>query len=347
MKYPDYFALQVANYGMTTDEMLKMLDDWMSDAAAALSATAHLDEIQTRGKISSAGAEENSGALDQQSLEPGMGRSGRRGQHRQIFRRSQAGVDHQDGRTILYRPRVFAVAENVSGKDPISIRCRRIRSGRRTLTLRAGMSTSRTTFVRCKASSRMRRWFHTAHHELGHGYYFKAYTRPEVPPLLAHRRGARVPRRRRGIDLARRQPGAVSAIARNSAERFQAGQDGVSARRRTRPLHSVHLFLVLESMPHWEADVYAQNLPPNEWNARWWKYVGDLQGVEPPSPRGEEFCDAATKTHINDNPAYYYNYAFATVFKFQLHDYIARKILHQPPQSCNYADNKEVGTWLE
>src|SRR6476646_7874345 len=32
--------------------------------------------------------------------------------------------------------------------------------------------------------------------------------------------------------------------------------------------------------------------------------------------------------------------------KFQLHDYIARKILHQPPQSCNYADNKEIGTWL-
>jgi hypothetical protein len=55
---------------------------------------------------------------------------------------------------------------------------------------------------------------------------------------------------------------------------------------------------------------------------------------------------SATKTHINDNPAYCYNYAFATVFKFQLHDYVARKILHQPPQSCNYADNKEVGAWL-
>ena len=34
------------------------------------------------------------------------------------------------------------------------------------------------------------------------------------------------------------------------------------------------------------------------------------------------------------------------MLKFQLHDYIARKILHQPPQSCNYAGNKEVGTWL-
>src|SRR5881398_4059059 len=30
MQYPDYFSLEVAAYGMTTDEMLKMLDDWMS-----------------------------------------------------------------------------------------------------------------------------------------------------------------------------------------------------------------------------------------------------------------------------------------------------------------------------
>src|SRR5712691_9352494 len=30
MKYPDYFSLEVAAYGMTTDEMLKMLEDWMA-----------------------------------------------------------------------------------------------------------------------------------------------------------------------------------------------------------------------------------------------------------------------------------------------------------------------------
>src|SRR5438046_8559275 len=30
MKYADYFSLEVASYGMTTDEMLKMLDGWMS-----------------------------------------------------------------------------------------------------------------------------------------------------------------------------------------------------------------------------------------------------------------------------------------------------------------------------
>jgi peptidyl-dipeptidase A len=100
-------------------------------------------------------------------------------------------------------------------------------------------------------------------------------------------------------------------------------------------------------MTHWEADVYAKNLPPDQWNARWWQYVRAFQGVEPPSPRGEEYCDAATKTHINDTPAYYYSYAIAQVFKFQLHDHIARKILKQDPRSCNYADNKEVGAFLK
>jgi peptidyl-dipeptidase A len=34
------------------------------------------------------------------------------------------------------------------------------------------------------------------------------------------------------------------------------------------------------------------------------------------------------------------------VLKFQLHDHIARKILNEPPQLCNYSGRKEVGTFL-
>jgi peptidyl-dipeptidase A len=101
------------------------------------------------------------------------------------------------------------------------------------------------------------------------------------------------------------------------------------------------------TMTHWEADVYAGNLPADQWNARWWKYVRDFQGIEPPAPRSEDWCDAATKTHINDTPCYYPNYAFATVVRFQLHEYIARRILHQAPQHCNYAGNPQVGAFLK
>jgi peptidyl-dipeptidase A len=190
------------------------------------------------------------------------------------------------------------------------------------------------------------RWFYTAHHELGHGYYFMAYTRPEVPPLL--RTGAN-PGYHEGmgelISLASSQVpylqsrGVLPADFKADATAFLLND----ALAQSLPF----MFWASGTMTHWEADVYAKGLPPDQWNARWWQYVRDLQGVEPPASRGEEWCDAATKTHINDNPCYYHSYAFATVLKFQLHDYIARKILHQPPQTCNYADNKEVGAFLK
>jgi len=100
------------------------------------------------------------------------------------------------------------------------------------------------------------------------------------------------------------------------------------------------------TMSHWEHDLYEENMPEGEWNKRWWEDVAKYQGVVPPEPRGEEHCDACTKTHINDDPAQYYDYAVATVLKYQLHEHIAREILHQDPRSCNYYGSKEVGDFL-
>ena len=192
-------------------------------------------------------------------------------------------------------------------------------------------------------------WFYTAHHELGHGYYFMAYTRPEIPPLL--RTGAN-PAFHEGIGeqiaLAAGQTPYLKTVGVLPAD-YQ--EDQTATLLETALSHAVpFLFWASGTMTHWEHDLYAKDLPPSEYNARWWRHVADFQGVEPPAgpgTRGEEFCDAATKTHINDNPAYYYSYAIATVQKFQIHDHIARRILHQPPQSCDYAGNKEVGDFLK
>ena len=189
-------------------------------------------------------------------------------------------------------------------------------------------------------------WFETAHHELAHAHYFMCYSRPEVPPLLR--------------DSA--NPGFHEAIAEMAAlasrqvpylrrlgvlpPNFRADPNALLLSDAL--VHSVpFLFWASGTMTHWEADIYTGNLPPDQWNARWWSYVRDFQGIEPPSgKRDESWCDAATKTHINDNPCYYPNYAFATVLCFQLHDYIARNILHAPPQNCDYADNPKVGIFL-
>lgn len=189
-------------------------------------------------------------------------------------------------------------------------------------------------------------WFETAHHELGHAYYFMSYTRPEVPPLL--RLGANPAFHEAVgelIGMASMQVPYLRSLGILPND-FQADptlvllNDGL--------VFSVpFLFWASGTMTHWEADVYANDLPAAEWNARWWKYVKEWQGVEPPAERGEQWCDAATKTHISDTPCYYFNYAIATVLKFQFHDHIARKILKQPPQTCSYAGNRAVGAWLE
>ena len=189
-------------------------------------------------------------------------------------------------------------------------------------------------------------WFETVHHELGHGYYFMSYTNPSVPPLL--RDGAN-PSFHEGVGeliaLATRQIPYLKSAGVLPAD-YKVDEMQVLLNDALE-VAIPFMFWACGTMPEWEADFYAKGMPAAEMNARWWQQVRALQGVEPPSPRGEQFCDAPTKTHINDNPAYYYSYGWATVFKFQLHDHIARKLLHQDPRNTNYAGHKEVGAFLK
>jgi peptidyl-dipeptidase A len=188
-------------------------------------------------------------------------------------------------------------------------------------------------------------WFSTAHHELGHIYYYLSYTRPGVPVLL--RRGAN-----RGF-----HEGVGELISIAAMQTPYLKQVGVMPGDQSPDRIAVLLdealdatipFLVWAAgtMSHWEHDLYEKDLPASEWNRRWWEYVAKLQGVDPPGPRGEELCDPATKTHINDDPAQYYDYAVATVLKYQLHQHIAQKILKEDPRSCNYYGSFETGEFL-
>jgi len=100
-------------------------------------------------------------------------------------------------------------------------------------------------------------------------------------------------------------------------------------------------------MTHWEHDLYEEDLPRHQYNTRWWKYAGQYQGIEPPTERGEDHCDPATKTHIIDDPAQYYDYAISTVILHQLHQYICEEILEQDVRSANYFGNQAVGSFLD
>lgn len=190
------------------------------------------------------------------------------------------------------------------------------------------------------------RWYSTTHHELGHIYYYVCYSNPDVPLLL--RGGAnRAYHEAFGtlMGLAASQPRFVEAIG------LDASSGGAQPDPMQQLLKEALEFVVFipwsaGTMAQFEKELYADELPEERWNARWWELAAKYQGIAPPSPRDERWCDAATKTHVNDDPAEYYDYALSFVLLFQFHDHIAREILHEDPHDTNYFGSKEVGTFL-
>ncbi len=342
--FADYFALQVASYGMTTAEMLKMQQEFMRELRPLylqLHTWVKYELAKKYGQpvpqripahwLNNRWSQNWVGIVSAASLDDRF--KGRSPEWivktaEQFF--TGIGMDPLPD-TFWTRSDLYPVKPGETRKKNTHASCWHVDLGR---DIRSLMSVEANT-----------QWFETTHHELGHGYYFMAYTRPEVPPLL--RIGAN-PAFHEGmgelISLACGQVPYLKTVGVLPAD-YQADEIAFllnDALANTVPF----IFWSSGTMTHWEADLYASQLDPAQWNARWWSYVRDFQGVEPPSERSEEFCDAATKTHINDNPAYYYSYAIATVLKFQFHDYLARKVLKQPLQSCNYAGQREAGAFL-
>ena len=189
------------------------------------------------------------------------------------------------------------------------------------------------------------RWFDAAHHELGHVYYYLAYSNPDVPHVL--REGAnRAFHEGLGdlISIAARQEPYLREIGLLPADRRIDENEYLKAAA----LDNAIVFLPWSAgvMTHFEYELYEKELPIDQFNRRWWQLVEQYQAIVPPEPRGEEYCDACTKNHIIDDAAQYYDYAMAHLIKYQMHDYIARRILKQDPYSCNYYGKKAVGSWL-
>lgn len=188
-------------------------------------------------------------------------------------------------------------------------------------------------------------WWGTTLHEMGHIFYFLEYSKPKIPLVL-----------RNGTNRAYHEAfGTMIALA-SMHKNFLAKQGLVDANVKTDEMRTLlkealdYVVMVPWSagvMTHYEHELYGKNLPKNQYNAKWWELVRRYQGIEAPSKRGEEYCDAATKTHINDDAAQYYDYALSNVLLFQFHEHIAKKILKQDVHNTNYWGSKKTGDFLK
>ncbi len=188
------------------------------------------------------------------------------------------------------------------------------------------------------------RWWSTSLHELGHIYYYISYSNPNVPLIL--REGAN-----RGFHEAVGSLIGLASLQTPFLQQMELLPEDIESDKIQSLLKESLDYIVFIPwsagvMTEFEYELYSKNLPKDKYNQRWWELVEKYQGIIPPYERGKQFCDASTKTHINNDAAQYYDYAISNVLLFQFHDYIAKKILNQDPHATNYYGSKEVGKWM-
>lgn len=344
MGYPSFFALQVADYGMKVPEMMALMENTLA-AVAPIFDGLHCfakHTLAARSKqpvprllpahwLGNRWAQAWPGLVDNTSLDPFFKNRTRES----IVRMAE------DFYVSLGFPRLPEVFWRKSDLYPVDKG-----SSRKKNSHASAWDIDRAGDVRSLMSVEPnQQWFGTSHHELGHIYYYMSYDRPEVPFLL-----------RTGANRAFHE--AIGELARLASEQMpylkklgivRQGQEPDAAGYLLQSALDSIVFLPFAAgtMTHFERDLYEDNLPVSEWQARWWQYVARYQGVQAPKARADELCDACTKTHINDDPAQYYDYALASLIKFQLHDHVCTKILKQDVHTCDYSGSQEVGRFLQ
>ena len=343
MGYSSYFALQVADYGMSVSEMMALLDStlettrplydglhcWAKNTLAARYKRPAPKLIPAHW-IGNRWAQQWPGLIEEANLD-------------QLFKGSspEAIVKSAENFYVsLGFPRLPDSFWKKSDLYPVAAG-----SPRKKNSHASAWHIDRGADVRSLMSVEPdEQWFATAHHELGHIYYYISYSTPAVPMLL-----------REGANRAFHE--AIGELAKLASEETPyLVKVGVMPRGKEPDAMGWLLQSALESivfmpfsagtMSHFERDLYENDLAPAEWQKRWWDYAAQYQGVAPPTARPEDLCDACTKTHINDDAAQYYDYALASLIKFQLHDHICTKILKQDVRACDYSGSHEVGDFL-
>jgi peptidyl-dipeptidase A len=344
MGYSSFIALEIADYGMTVPEMMALVDSMLA-AVAPLYDQLHCFAKHTLARrfqqpvprlipahwLANRWAQSWPGLIESASLDPYF-----KSKSREFIVRTA-----EDFYVSLGFPRLPESFWQKSDLYPVERSSPRKKNSHASAWHIDGEGDVRSLMsVEPNAQ-----WFGTAHHELGHLYYDLAYARPEVPYLL--RRGANRAFHEAIGDLARLASEQIPYLRKLGIVRQGQEPDAAGTLLQSALDSVVFLPFAAGAMTHFEHDLYEGDLPPGDWQARWWQYVARYQGVQAPRARADELCDACTKTHLNDDPAQYYDYALASLIKFQLHDHICTKILQQDVRSCDYSGSQEAGRFLQ
>jgi len=182
--------------------------------------------------------------------------------------------------------------------------------------------------------------FTTAHHELGHNYYQRAYK--DQPPLFTDSAN-------KGFHEALGDTIALS-VTPSYLERIglidKAPPPSLQPLMQ-RALDRLSFLPFGVVVDRWRWQVFSGEVKPEGYNAAWWALRLKYQGIQPPVARPETFFDPGAKYHVAANVPYV-RYFIAHVLQFQFHRALCRIAGHKGSlHTCSIHGSKEAGARLD
>lgn len=183
--------------------------------------------------------------------------------------------------------------------------------------------------------------FTTIHHELGHNYYQRAYSKQ---PVMF---------RDSANDGFHEAIGDTIALSVTPEYLVQIGLlDKAPDSSRDigllleRALDSVAFLPFGLLIDQWRWKVFDGEISPDGYNKAWWDLRLKYQGIAPPAPRGEAFFDPGAKYHVPGNTPYT-RYFLARILQFQFHRALAKEAgCTTPLHRCSIYGSKAAGAKL-
>ena len=183
--------------------------------------------------------------------------------------------------------------------------------------------------------------FVVIHHELGHNYYQRAYSRQDPLYRTSANDGFHegigdtialsiTPEYLVRVGLLNRAPSADNDI-------------GLLLRQALDKIAFLPFGLLVDQ---WRWRVFAGEIPPEEYNAAWWQLREQYQGIRAPLPRTEEHFDPGAKYHVPANTPYT-RYFLAHILQFQFHRALCEVAgVEGPLHRCSLFGSEAAGARL-
>jgi peptidyl-dipeptidase A len=183
--------------------------------------------------------------------------------------------------------------------------------------------------------------FLTIHHELGHNFYQRAYSK--LAPSF----------RNSANDGFHEAVGDTIALSITPEYLVKIGlldkapdtskDTGLLLRKALEKIAFLPFGLVIDQ---WRWKVFSGEIPPEKYNQAWWDLRLKYEGIAPPVARTEDDFDPAAKYHVAANVPYM-RYFLADILQFQFHRTLSQAAgCTGPLNRCSIFDNKAAGARL-